>query len=162
MPRPNRSQINSRGNRLSFRRWWQASFWHRVQAVVLAMVIFCVGSMYGIAQWYITKHKHEPLQLGTTFIPEYAATFGLDPPSTLQAIITDLGVKRIRFVSYWENGETMRGTYDFSFLDWQFKMAEAHGVKVALSIGLRQPRWPECHMPAWAEKIPKSQWQPEL
>ncbi len=118
--------------------------------------------MYGIAQWYIAKHSHEPLQMGATFIPDYAASFGLDPKDTLGAIIGDLGAKRVRLVSYWENGETIRGTYDFSFLDWQFKMAEDAGAKVSLAIGLRQPRWPECHMPAWAEKIPKSQWQPEL
>src|SRR5262249_2552696 len=36
--------------------------------------------------------------------------------------------------------------------------------KVSLAIGLRQPRWPECHSPAWAkvDTTPESDWYPEL
>ncbi len=48
-----------------------------------------VGSMYGIAQWYIAKHRREPLQLGVTFIPDYAQAFGLDPKETLNPVNTD-------------------------------------------------------------------------
>jgi hypothetical protein len=63
---------------------------------------------------------------------------------------------------YWENGETVPGQYDFSFLDWQMDKAQAAGIKVSLAIGLRQPRWPECHMPQWAAVLPKSEWEPKL
>ncbi len=162
MPRHIRNKKPATALSNPLRRWWGASAWHKFWAIVIALIVFCVGSMYGIAQWYIASSRQQPLQLGATFIPDYAESFGLDPQDTLKATITDLGVKRLRLVSYWENGETKRGTYDFSFLDWQFKMAQEHGVKVSLAIGLRQPRWPECHIPAWAEKIPKSQWEPEL
>lgn len=161
MSQPKRNQTDKTSHN-PLGNWWRASAWHRFWLVIIALVMLTVGSMYGIAQWYIAKHRREPLQLGVTFIPDYAQSFGLDPKETLNAVITDLGVKRVRLVSYWENGENMRGKYDFSFLDWQFDMAEKHGVKVSLAIGLRQPRWPECHLPAWADKIPKSQWQPEL
>jgi beta-galactosidase GanA len=66
-------------------------------------------------------------------------------------------------VSYWSNIEKEQGTYDFSELDWQFDKAEAAGAEVSLSIGLRQPRWPECHEPAWVDTTkPRQQWQPEL
>lgn len=118
--------------------------------------------MYSVAQWYINKHDQEPLQMGTTFISDYASWLGTDPKQTLDAIFSDLGVKDIRFVSYWSKIEATRGSYDFSELDWQFAMANQYGAGVSLAIGLRQPRWPECHLPVWAENTPKDVWQPEL
>lgn len=128
----------------------------------IALVLLTVGSMYGIAQWYIARHSHESLQYGVTFIPSYAEHFGLDAQDTMQAIIDELGVKRFRLVSYWEDIEPVPGVYDFSKLDWQFEKAEAAGAKVSLAIGLRQPRWPECHMPPWALHLPKDIWYPQL
>lgn len=121
-----------------------------------------VSSMYGIARWYIARHQDKPLVIGASFIPDYAASFGLDPEDTMDAIIGDLGIKHIRLVSYWENGEAIPGIYDFSFLDWQMEKARAADVKVSIAIGLRQPRWPECHMPLWAKHMPRSEWQPLL
>jgi hypothetical protein len=69
-------------------------------------------------------------------------------------------------VSYWDQLEPAQNQYDFSLLDWQFAKAEASGAKITLSLGLRQPRWPECHKPAWAEKLPSGNdagtWQNQL
>ncbi len=118
--------------------------------------------MYGIAQWYIMKHADEPLQFGVTFIPRYARFFDLDAKETMQAMIDELGVKRFRLVSYWDDIEPVQGTYNFEELDWQFAKAEAASAKVSLAIGLRQPRWPECHMPKWAEWMPKEEWSSHL
>lgn len=143
--------------------WWQnRKLWHKLAAILMALVILCLGSMYGIAQWYIHSHESQPLQLGVSFIPDYARYFDLDPQSTLRAIFDDLGVQRVRLVSYWEDGEPTEGHYDFSDLDWEFKMADEYGAKISLAIGLRQPRWPECHMPAWAERESEPEWYPQL
>ncbi len=125
-------------------------------------LILWTGSMYGIAQWYIFKHHNDQLHLGVTFIPDYAEYFGLDARDTMRAIIDDLHVKNFRLVSYWEDIEPSPGVFDFSKLDWQFAMANATGAKVSLAIGLRQPRWPECHQPTWVDGQPKSVWYPEL
>lgn len=65
-------------------------------------------------------------------------------------------------MSYWDHHEAKRGVYDFSELDWQFDMIEKAGGTVSLAIGLRQPRWPECHIPTWAEGMTIDKWQPEL
>ncbi len=143
--------------------WWKdRRFWHKVVAVLLALMMFTVSGMYGIAQWYIHKHESEPLKLGVTFIPSYARYFDLDPQATLRAIFDDLGVKQVRLASYWEDSEPVQGKYDFTDLDWEMKMANEYGVKVSLAVGLRQPRWPECHMPAWAERLSKPEWYPYL
>lgn len=121
-----------------------------------------VGISYAIAQWYIYSNKNKPYTYGVTFIPNYARFYGLDPQETMQSIIDDLGVRKFRLVSYWKDGEPSPGVYNFDELDWQFKKAEAAGAKVSLAIGLRQPRWPECHMPTWAESMTMQQWLPPL
>lgn len=120
--------------------------------------------MYAIAQWYIAEHANEPLNWGVTFSPDYARSLGIDPQQTMQAMINDLRVRHFRLVSYWDDIEPVPGTFDFNRLDWQFAMAQAAGAKVSLAIGLRQPRWPECHAPSWANinTTPESQWYPAL
>jgi len=145
-----------------FVRWLQKGFWQKALAVLVALVIVSLTGMFAIAQWYYAKHRAEPVRMGATFIPDYALQLGVDPDETLDAIINDLGVKHLRLVSYWENGEMVQGTYDFAFLDKQMDKAAEADVKVSLAIGLRQPRWPECHMPAWAAKLPIGEWEPRL
>jgi Beta-galactosidase len=127
------------------------------------VVAFTAGS-YGIAQWYIQKHKNQPLVLGASFVPDYAESFGLDPKATLTAMLSDLKLKQVRLVSYWQDIEPTPGHYDFSKLDWQFALANKYHAEVSLSIGLRQPRWPECHSPGWVNIDPNNQsaWRPQL
>jgi hypothetical protein len=148
----------------SWRYFWHRGLWRRIVFVILAVIIFCTGGLYGVAQWYIHKHKNQPLILGASFIPDYASSFGLDPNDTLQAMLSDLKLKQVRLVSYWEDIEPTPGKYDFSGLDWQFAMANKYHAKVSLSIGLRQPRWPECHNPSWVTIDPKNpgRWRPQL
>jgi hypothetical protein len=128
----------------------------------IALVLILSGSMYGISQWYIWHNRNKPLSYGVTFIPSYARYYGLDPQTTMDAIINDLGVRRFRLVSYWEVIEANPGTYDFSELDWQFAKADKVNAKVSLAIGLRQPRWPECHMPERLKTEPRGVWYPQL
>ena len=130
--------------------------------VVVIAVFFLISCMYGIAQWYIYSQRNQPYSLGVTFIPNYATYLGVDPQQTLNAILTDLQPTQVRLVSYWDDIEKTPGVYDFSGLDWQFQMAAQHNTKVTLAIGLRQPRWPECHMPTWQLNQPKDVWYPQL
>lgn len=143
---------------------WYRGWWRRVGYIILALVILFLGVSYSVAQWYVHKHADEPLTLGASFVPEYAQSFGLDPHDTLNAMLGDLKLKQVRLVSYWKDIEPTPGHYDFSYLDWQFAMAQKYGAKVSLSIGLRQPRWPECHEPSWVTINPSNRgaWQPQL
>jgi len=142
--------------------------WHRRsrfgKIMVISGMIFSllVTMSYGVSQWYIFKHKNEPLNIGATFIPDYARYYDLNPKETLQASIDDLGIKRYRLVTYWKNFEPEPGKYDFTELDWQFDMVEQAGGEISLALGLRQPRWPECHGPEWAMAKSVPEWTKDL
>lgn len=143
--------------------WWaRRPLYQKILGWIIVILLVIVGIMYGVARWYIAKHANDPLKIGVTFIAPYARYYELDPQETMQAMIDDLGMRRFRLVSYWEEIEKEPGKYDFSDLDWQFKKAEESGSEVSLAIGLRQPRWPECHMPAWLHDKPKDVWYPQL
>ncbi len=90
---------------------------------------------------------------GASFSVEYADELGLDWRQAYQAILQDLGVKHLRLMSYWEQIEPAPGQFDFADLDWQMEQARLAGAKVSLAIGLRQPRWPECHYAPWARGL---------
>lgn len=127
------------------------------------LVLITVGSMYSIALWYQHEQKNKPTTLGVSFIADYASYLGLDAHQTFSAILNDLHVQHVRLVSYWSDIEPTQGQYNFSELDWEMQQAQAHDVKVNLAIGLRQPRYPECHPPSWIDTSkPLSTWQPQL
>jgi hypothetical protein len=135
----------------------------RLLGIFIALLVLSVGGMYGIARWYVHSVSDQPQVIGASFIPDYASSLGVDPQQTMDAMLSDLHIKQLRLVSYWSTIEATEGSYDFSQLDWQFSKAEAAGAKITLSVGLRQPRWPECHAPNWVDTSqPAKQWQPQL
>ncbi len=120
------------------------------------------AGMYGVAEWYLHSQPDKPTTIGVSFIPDYASYLGVDPHKTLDALL-HIGVRHLRLVSYWSDIEPVAGTYNFSELDYEMQQAQAAGAKVTLSIGLRQPRWPECHPPDWIDTTqPESAWTPQL
>lgn len=135
---------------------------HKLLTTLFIIIIVTLTVMYSIARWYMWTERNKPFELGTSFIPAYAQSLGVDPQQTMNALIGDVGVKHWRLVSYWDQLEPSPGQYDFSSLDWQFQKVEASHGTVSLSLGLRQPRWPECHMPAWAASEPKAVWEKQL
>jgi len=141
--------------------YWRANLWHKIVLVAVLVVTAAFGTMYGIGQWYINSQANKPLQLGVSFIPDYAQSLGVNPQQNMDALL-NIGVKNFRLVSYWSDAEQQQGTYDFSQLDWQFRKAEAAHAHIILTLGLRQPRWPECHIPAWANNEAASVWQAQL
>jgi hypothetical protein len=94
----------------------------------------------------------EDVDLGVTFSYRYAEALGLDWKETYVAMLDDLGIRKLRVPVYWDLVESERGTLDYSAVDWQLDEARKRGAEVILSVGQRVPRWPECHIPAWAKE----------
>lgn len=101
-------------------------------------------------------------QFGVSFSLHRCSELGLDKKAVLKAALTDLGFRRFRLMSYWNIHEQQQGKYSFKELDWQLDLIAKYGGKVSLCLGKRQPRWPECHMPGWAQKLPKDEWYKAL
>ena len=95
---------------------------------------------------------------GVSFDPVYARYLGIDSGKAYyEALIRDWGFRYIRLSAHWDTVENQRGQYDFSDLDWYVNRAAEAGAKITLAIGQKTPRWPECHEPEWAKKLPAAE-----
>ncbi len=122
-------------------------------ALILFLIFF---SMLGQAP------QREDVSWGVTFSQKYAIDLGLDWQETYLAIIEDLGAKSIRVPIYWDFVEQEEGVYDFDDIDWIFDKALEKDVKLIPVIGMRIPRWPECHLPYWAVDLEKEKQQEKI
>lgn len=128
----------------------------------MSFLVLITGGMYGVAEWYIHSQPNAPTVVGVSFIPDYARYLGVEPHETLQGLL-HIGVHHLRLVSYWSDIEPAQGSYNFDELDYEMQQAQNAGAIVTLSVGLRQPRWPECHAPDWINtSLPESAWVPQL
>jgi hypothetical protein len=140
----------------ALKRFWKR---HKILSVVFITTIVLISIIVWqsvISLQMLMKNHGGPAVYGASFSPEQATALGLDWKETYQALLSDLGIKRFRLNSYWDVLEPKQGEYDYSSLDYELEQAKAHGATVTLSIGLRQPRYPECHQPGWASSMSKN------
>lgn len=99
---------------------------------------------------------------GVSFSAKYAKELGLDWQEAYEASLNELNFDRLRLMSYWNDIQPSPGKYDFKELDWQIEQARKYKTNITLCVGMRQPRWPECHIPGWAKELPKKERQEAL
>lgn len=109
----------------------------------LILCIFLLG-------WILSMKKY-PAEWGVSFDPDHARSLGLDWKKVYVATLTELRPSHIRIATKWSQIESTRGIYFFEDMDWMLDEAAKHGTRVTLAIGQKVPRWPECHIPSWAE-----------
>jgi len=106
--------------------------------------------------------RAEKIIWGVNFSQKHAQNLGLDWRETYLALLDDLEVKHLKVAAHWDLIEPEKDKYRFNDLDWQFREAEKRGAKILLVIGIRTPRWPECHIPDWAKNLSKEEQQKEI
>lgn len=106
--------------------------------------------------------RAKEVNFGVTFSQKQAKDFGLDWQEVYLAILDDLKAKNLRLIAYWDLIEQEEGGYNFEDLDWQIQEAEKREAKITLVMGMKVPRWPECHLPGWAKNLEKSQQQEKI
>lgn len=122
----------------------------RPVALILLALFFMVNAIgYG----YQISNRDKPTRLGVSFSVKYSEELGLDWKHNYLALLDEVKVKHLRLMSYWDVLQPNPQNFDFADLDWQFDQAERHGATISLAIGQRQPRWPECHIPQWADAL---------
>lgn len=99
------------------------------------------------------------IKWGVNFSTKHARLLGIDWQEAYLAMFDDLGAKRIRIITHWDDLEPRQGEYFFDDLDWQIQEAEKRRVEMLLVVGMKTPRWPECHLPLWAMDLPKQEQQ---
>lgn len=119
--------------------------------ILLALLLLLVASVAFLAQ----KPVPEKITYGMSFNIMYANELGLDWKQTYDAIIDELGVRHFRLAAHWPMVEPEPGQYNFEELDYQIMRAEEVGATVVFAVGRRLPRWPECHVPLWAQDLPE-------
>lgn len=112
-------------------------------ALVLALAVFFLAQ----------KEKPEQITYGMSFNTPYARELGLDWQAAYDAILDEMQVRHLRLAAHWPMVEPEPDVYNFAELDYQIARAEEVGAEVVFAVGRRLPRWPECHVPGWAQSI---------
>lgn len=129
--------------------------WRTFLIGLVAIISFLLLIIFIMAQ----KPVPEEITYGMSFNTPYARELGLDWQETYDAMLDDLGVRHLRLAAHWPMVEPQPGVYNFAELDYQIERAEEVGAEVILAVGRRLPRWPECHVPAWADALAKGERQ---
>ena len=131
--------------------------------LIIFLILFTI-CLAGIAIYFFTGEVQlaPKVAFGVTFSQIWAEDMGLDWQSTYSAILDDLGVNKLRLIAYWPIIEPKKNEYSFDDLDWQIREADKRGAEVVLAIGQKLPRWPECHIPEWAERLNKSDQEQQI
>jgi hypothetical protein len=124
-------------------------FFKYVGLVLLFKVVVISSLLFFLAQ----KEKPQTITYGMSFNTLYAEELGLDWQETYDAILDELKVRNLRLAAHWPMIQPTGDIYNFTELDYQVKRAEEVGATVVLAVGRRLPRWPECHIPAWAAAL---------
>jgi hypothetical protein len=123
--------------------------------VILVVVLFF---SFILSQGKI--YPKSELSYGVTFAKSYAEWLGLDWKKTYLASLDDLGVKKLRIPAYWDEIQATSSVIsDYEDLDWQVDEAAKRSTGIIMAIGYRLPRWPECHLPAWAGNLSQEEKQ---
>lgn len=139
---------------LVFARIWPHVLEERITAKLIikkCIALLCItAGLIGIS---VIPFRGEAKVWGITYSSIYASQFGFDSREAFTRIVEDLGVRDVRLVAYWPLIEPQEGVYDFSELDFELETLERYGGKAIIAMGVRLPRWPECHIPEWARGL---------
>jgi len=106
--------------------------------------------------------KAKEITWGVNFSQKHSKNLGLDWKEVFTALLDDLGARNFKIAVHWDDLESKEGEFYFDDLDWQIREAEKRDAKVFLVIGMKTTRWPECHLPQWAQNLSKEKQQEKI
>jgi hypothetical protein len=119
-----------------------------------ALLVFVLTlSMFGYAFYRTNVHEELEPTFGITYSWIYAEQLGLDPIDTYQVLLEELGVTHVRLPLYWSEIEHDEEQYNWEIPDELMRISDQAGVQATVVVGAKVPRWPECFIPDWAEKL---------
>lgn len=116
-------------------------------------VLFILACSY----FYSLAKPSKNFEWGITFSPSHAAYLGFDWKTLYLDMLNDLKPKKLRLMAYWEQIEPQNNFFYFQDLAEMLDEAERRNIEVIMVVGLKQPRWPECHHPGWYNDLSPDQ-----
>ncbi len=126
---------------------------------MILLILFAILVIIFVYLFMGSAPEAEKVIWGVNFSQKHSRDLGLDWQENYLALINDLGVKRIKLAAHWDLIEPEQEEFSFQDLDWQVEKAEENGVRLLMVIGMKTPRWPECHIPDWAKDKSKDEQQ---
>ncbi|MDP1845343.1 MAG: cellulase family glycosylhydrolase [Candidatus Moranbacteria bacterium] len=134
----------------------------RFKKTLLVILIITAGFFYLIRKPSGIVSNAGDIKWGVAFSRIFSVQMGLDWKENYLAILSDLKPDSIRLPIYWQDVEAEEGKYNFDDYDWMIEEAKKRDVELILVIGRKLPRWPECHAPFWADKLPEQEKQEKI
>ncbi len=91
------------------------------------------------------------MEIGASFSHRHLKSLNLDPLAAIKDF-KKLGLTWVRLGCYWDESEKEPGKFSFTELDPIIKFCETEGINIALTVGMKAPRYPEYYIPKWVEK----------
>jgi hypothetical protein len=130
----------------------------RLFFIILSVLFSAVFAFLFIGE----AKEAENITWGVNFSQKQATYLNSDWKETYGALLEDLNVKNLKIAAHWDILEPKNQEFFFKDLDWQLNEAERVGAKILLAIGMKTPRWPECHIPEWANTFTKEELREEI
>lgn len=137
----------------------------KLQMIVLQILflILAISLLLLFYFFFMARGKEQKsITWGVNFSQAQTEFLNIDWKETYTAILDDLGVKNIKLLTNWDWVEGKRDEYYFSDIDWQIQEAKKRNGKVIYVVGMKSGRWPECHLPAWANYLKKNEQQEKI
>ncbi len=131
--------------------------------ILLFLIIFFILLALALAYFFVGRApEQKSITWGVNFSQMQAEQLKLDWKKTYLAILEDLGATHVKLLTQWDWVEGKQDDFYFKDIDWQISQAESHGAKITYVVGMKTGRWPECHVPTWANDLSKSAQQEKL
>jgi len=131
---------------------------------ILPVLVFFIILFLLLAGYYFLGKPPvaKDIKWGVNFSQKHTQDFGLDWRKAYTAILDDLGARQLKVAAHWDLFEPEKDEYNFEDLDWQIAEAGKRNAEILLVIGMKTPRWPECHIPGWAKTMGEKEQQTEI
>jgi hypothetical protein len=96
---------------------------------------------------------------GITFSKKFAEELEIPWKEAYLSMLDDLGVDNIRIPIYWDDIASTSDAFIVDDYHFMVNEAEKRNHSTVLAVGARLPRWPECHIPVWAEKLSEEEYR---
>lgn len=131
--------------------------------IKIAILIFSIALISMVCYFFLAKApQKEHITWGVNFSQEQAEALNLDWKKVYLATLEDLKVKHVKLITNWDFIEEEKDRYYFKDVDWQLDQAARYDAKILYVVGMKTGRWPECHVPQWAQNLSKQEQQDRI